>query len=149
MAYHIRKQIREKIKTLLEAENLNVFFDDPDIVADSVELPAVFINSISEDVEYTTIGNPRNQERTYRIVISAYVKSNKNLIDKVDEMSYTIENTLSKNKAAVNLDGLVNYTSLNNTEFNFNLGTDQNIGEILLSYDIIYRTIENEVDKKY
>lgn len=149
MAYHVRKQIREKIKQYLEnitILNGSVFFDNPDVVQPD-QFPCVYITSLSEQVNYPTVGSgTRVQERVYTIEIISFVKSNKNLTDKLDEIEYEIEKALASSREVVKLDGLVMYNNLVSTEYEFSDDPDLNIASTRKTYEVHYRTIENLVD---
>lgn len=149
MAYHIRKQIRDKIKEYLENISIlngSVFFDDPDTVQPD-QFPCVYITSINEQVNYPTVSSgTRIQDRIYVIEIISFVKSNKNLTDKLDELEYEIEKALSNNKDAVKLGGLVMFNNLVNTEYEFSDNPDLNIASTRKTYEIHYRTLENSPD---
>lgn len=149
MAYHVRKLIREKIKGYLNEIDIlkeNVFFDNPDVVQPD-EFPCVFITSLNEQVRYPTVASGiRIQERVYTIEIISFVKGNKNLTDKLDELEYEIEVTLSKTKEVVKLGNLVMYNNLISTEYEYSDDPDLNIASTRKTYEIHYRTLENKVD---
>lgn len=150
MAYHARKLIREKIKeylTALPTIGQNIFFDDPDIIQPD-QVPCIFISSDTEQTDYTNVSSgTRSQQRKLQLSIIGFIKSNKNLSDKLDELSYNMELALAKTREVTKLDGLAIMNNLISTDFEYSDDPELNIGSIRLVYEITYRTLENEVDK--
>lgn len=148
--YHSRKLIRDKIKEYLitiDGIGQNVFFNDPDTIQQD-QIPCLFVNFESENVYYQNISqNPRIQKRDLQYSIYGFIKSSKDLNDKIDELSYKIEKSLSENNNKIKLDGYVIINNLISTDFEFNDNSELNIGCVKLTYNLSYRTLENNVSE--
>lgn len=150
--FHVRKLIREKIKeylSVIPTIGNNIFFDNPDVVQID-QVPCIFIGSDTESTEYTNVSSgTRTQSRKYSISIVAFIKSNKNLNDKIDELCYNIEYEMAKTRDRTKLDGIAIMCNLISTDFEFIDDPELNCGSIRFSYEITYRTLENEIDKSF
>lgn len=148
--FHVRKLLREKIKeylTPIPKIGQNIFFDDPDIIQPD-QVPCIFISSDTEQTDYTNVSSgARTQQRKLQISIIGFIKSNKDLSDKLDELSYNIEFALAKTREETKLDGLAIMNNLISTDFEYSDDPELNIGSVRLVYEITYRTLENEVNK--
>jgi hypothetical protein len=98
---HIRKQIRDKLKTVLGATTTAGahVFANRDLRANSLaatELPAINIENDADNVVARSIGSQaapstRSEQRTMTMKIAAYVKSSATLADQMDQVCLEIE----------------------------------------------------------
>lgn len=145
MIYHLRKTIRDTLKTFLIGNTTagqNVFYDNPDVIKPT-QLPCLFISTSSENIEYTTFGFPATQTRSLTLEIIVYVSTNKDIQDKSDQLCGEVETVLSQNVETVKLNGIAMSCLLQSTEFDYSNDYDLNASATRLTYLITYQTQQN------
>ena len=154
MSISIKQQIKNNIKTLLSNIVINnktakVYLNDPYSIEED-QLPAICIQSNQEQIDYTTIGFPANQERVLSIEISCIYQSNLDLDNKIEEFTTLVEEVLSANEQNIKLNsnnGVVIFNRIENIEYSLfdDLGTS--CGGSKLNYNVTYMTEENDLRK--
>ena len=119
MAFHVRRQIRDKVVTVLTGlttTGSNVFASRVYPLSDS-NLPALLIYTNTEESEPQVIGTNRLISRTLSVSIECYVKQSTNFENVTDEISKEVEIAIA---ADTTLNGLVKdcYIESTSTELN-------------------------------
>ena len=142
---HIRKQIRDKIKTMvtgLSLTNTNVFYDATYNI-DSSKLPCIVVQTKDERIEKTTFGRPSIQNRILNISIYGVFQVNEDYQDKLDEILLEIENRVYLNS---NLDGLVTRIEITQIETDVREETQKPTAIIEIGLVVEYRVKENDLE---
>lgn len=151
MSLSIRTQILNNLKTLIEdidfSETVKIMFCTPDDL-DIKQIPAITIEVINENIDYTTIGYPREQQRTLNVDVSIVVKSRVDLFIKAEEFTTLIEEKISETRNNVKLNSLnsvvlnCEISSLEYRDYNDLL---ENTGGYTLTFTITYNCKENNL----
>lgn len=141
MAGHLRKQIRDKLKTVLSGlstTTTNVFGNRKEIMSET-ELPAVIIFNDIDQVAARTIGSQvaphtRMEQRTISYKIQALAKQNAGLDDQLDQICLEVEKAIS---ADIFLGGLTSDARLISTSHQFEESSDrpEGIAEMVWEFD--------------
>jgi len=140
---HARQQIRDAVVeavTYLDTTKRNVFRTRVYPI-DRQSLPGICVYTSSESIEPNTIGGLKSVSaylRTLSVSIEAYAKASTNLDNTLDGIAVEIETAMAQDST---LNGLVEDVVLTSTEIDIMGGdSEQPVGVLRLSYDIIYRT---------
>jgi hypothetical protein len=140
---HVRQQIRDAVVdavTLLNTTDRNVFRTRV-YPMDRQSLPGLCVYTSSESSEPNTIGGLKTVSaylRTVSVNIEAYAKASADLDNDLDDISVEVETAMAQDST---LNGLVEDVVLTSTEIDIMGGdSEQPVGVLKLSYDIIYRT---------
>ena len=142
---HVRKTIRDNIistLTGLTTTGSNVFGTRFYPLADP-KLPCLCIYTNSETSEVATITVPRTKMRTLQVLVEAYVKANDDLDDALDAISVEIEEALGNN---LTLSGSAKDLNVSAFDASYASEGDQPVGVGRFTIDVIYSTIENNVE---
>ena len=135
---HKRKQIRDRLKTLLSglpSTGTNVFASRK-YPLNKAKLPGLLIYT---DEEVSEAGAMRRSlDRTVAAKIQGYVKPNAGAIDDdLDEIAEDVEAAIESDPK---LGGLALFTILESSTMEFDTESDRPVGIITMTYQIQYRT---------
>lgn len=142
---HVRKQIRDKVATLL-ASNVGlvkrrVYTTRVHPLNDS-NLPAISVYTGSETSARLNAG-VTDMIRELSLEIDCYVKETSSFDDDVDAIAVQVEEAMAGN---FTLDGLAKFTVLTSTQIQFDGDADQILGIAKLTYSVRYVTPINDVE---
>jgi len=139
---HVRTQIRNAVKTILDtALPDHTVFKGRRYSINATELPVVDMRYLNENSDYGTMGNVLDREASLYIRVTRSA-SEGNIDDLLDADAVLIEEALEGNT----LGGLAKYSSLKQTNFTDNAEGDKPLAELVLRYDVGYRTANNDVE---
>lgn len=142
---HVRKLIRDDITTTLTGLTVtgsNVF-QTRFYALGEAKLPALCIYTKNEDTSYETLRSPRTQMRTLSVSVEAYVKGTANLDDTLDEISVEIEEALATD---LTRGGYAKDTRITSMQTEFSAEGEQPIGVAIFTVEVIYATLENNIE---
>lgn len=144
MAYHLHRQIREAVETLLTGlttTGSRVYANRLQPMADA-NLPGLRVFMDQEEAQGLTIHAPQIQERTLTLVLECCAKASTNLDDTLDASSKEVETALA---AGITISGHnlpVFYTGM---EFDDAL-SDKPVGVKRLRFSVTYTAAANAPD---
>lgn len=142
---HVRKQIRDAVVTAvtgLSTTGSNVYRTRVYPIA-SGKLPGLAVYTNAETSTNETVTIPRTKSRTLEMVVECYVSGTANLDNTLDTIAVEVEEALT---ADVTLGGLAKDTQLTTTEIEL-VGEGESVaGLIRLTFEIMYSTLENDVE---
>ena len=142
---HVRKLLRDQITstlTGLSTTGSNIYQSRVyPLAAD--KLPGLLIFSKSENVEYSTMGLPRIQERTVSFTLEVYVKGVSGYDNSLDQICLEVEEALY---ADITLNGNAANVMLSDFSADFNGDGDQPVAVATMTVDVLYRVRENNPD---
>lgn len=151
MSDSIRTQILKNIKSIIETinfgESVKILFCSPEDL-ELKEIPALTIEFINSNIDYTTIGYPREKEIGITVDISCIVKSRLDLFLKADEMITKVEEKLSESRENVklnSLNGVVLTCEPASLEYRDYSDLIENCGGLTLTLNINYTCQENNL----
>lgn len=140
---HVRQQIRDAVVDavmLLNTTHRSVYKTRV-YPMDRASLPGLCVYTSSESIEPSTIGGLKSVSaylRTLVVNVEAYAKATTDLDNVLDSIAVEVETAMANNST---LNGLVEDVILTSTEIDIMGGdSEQPVGVLRLSYDIIYRT---------
>lgn len=141
---HVREQIRKQIVIQLiglttTQENV---FDTQIYSLEPSKLPALTVLAQSESLEPSNLTAPRDIDRVTEFNIVARVKSVADYQNTLDTISAEVEAALSND---LSLNGLSKDILLTDLLFEFEAG-DQPIAQMTMTYEVMYRTKENDAE---
>lgn len=143
---HVRKQIRDAVETRLTSlatTGANVFMSRIYSVAEG-SLPALLIYAVSEQADIHIKGRPATLLRTMELRIEGMAEtSGATLDDTLDQIALEVEHAMNSD---MTFSGLALRSTLTGSEISFNGEGDAKGGSVILTYEIIYRTVENAVE---
>ena len=142
---HIRKQIRDRLETILTSGVSLVqrrVFGSRIYPLTAPQLPAIAVYTASESSNLQTMGL-RTQMRDLSVSIDVYVMVNDKFDDDIDDLCVQIEQTIA---ADYTLNGLAKDTILTGTEIDFDGEAEKPIGVARLTYSIRYVTSIGDVE---
>ena len=142
---HVRKQIRDSIKTALtglattgaNCYQSRVFPFEPS------KLPALLIYTKSETTDFDTISLPRDVMRVLEINVEAYVQGTANYDNTLDQIAVEVEEVIA---ADVTLGGLTKDLQTVAFEADFTGDGEQTVAIGRFTISATYRTLENDVE---
>lgn len=140
---HARKTIRDRIitdLTGLATTGSRIYRSRVYPLAEE-KLPGLCVYTMSEQIDYATIGTSRLQQRVLSVVIEIYVKGTSNYDDDLDQISLEIEDALF---ADLTLNGNAKDLQINRFEADFAGEGDQPLAFARMSVDVVYHTSEND-----
>lgn len=146
MYYHYWKTIKEKLKSNIKDKfpaGYPVYIDNIQSVDDN---SCVLITIENETVDYLNLMYPRVEQRTINTSVVLYVKTNKDLSDKIDNYSYHIEKALFGTREAMTLGGVVNRMDLDSV-LQGEDEAEENFRVVQWRLSIIYQMSENDPSK--
>lgn len=142
---HIRKQLRDSLTTALTglASTGSRVYQSRVYPLAANKLPGLLIYSKSENIEYSTMGLPRIQERTVSFNVEVYVKGVSGYDNSIDQICLEIEEALYAN---ITLGGNAAYLSIRDFSADFSGNGDQPVGLATMTVDVLYRVNEDAPD---
>lgn len=148
----IRQQIKNQIKNYLTGLTINnkvanVFFNDP-YSLDKNDLPAICIQTLSDTSTDKTIGYPASVHHTLTLEISLIYQATYNLDETIEEFATIVESKLSESeeiKKLGSINGVVTSIDWESTEYRDFSEIETKVAGAVLSYNIFYIAIENEL----
>lgn len=139
---HVRTQLRNAVKTVLDgALPDHKVFEGRRYAINASELPVVDMRYLNENSDYGTMGNVLDREASLYIRVTR-AASEADIDDLLDADAVAIEEVLSGNT----LGELAKFTALKQTNFTDNAEGDKPLAELVLRFDIGYRTTTNDVE---
>lgn len=139
---HVRTQIRNAVKAILDtALPDHTVFEGRRYSINATELPVVDMRYLNENSDYGTMGNVLDREASLYIRVTRSAAES-SIDDLLDADAVLVEEALEGNT----LGGLAKYSSLKQTNFTDNAEGDKPLAELVLRYDIGYRTANDDVE---
>lgn len=139
---HVRTQLRNAVKVVLDGALPNhKVFEGRRYAINASELPVVDMRYLNENSDYGTMGNVLDREASLYIRVTR-AASEADIDDLLDADAVAIEEVLSGNT----LGDLAKFTALKQTNFTDNAEGDKPLAELVLRFDIGYRTATNDVE---
>lgn len=142
---HVRKSIRDNVTTTLTGlatTGSNVYQTRFYPLAE-VKLAGLCIYTNSEDVEHTTLSLPRTQMRSLEVMVEAYVKGTTDIDDTLDAIGVEISEALA---ADVTRGGYAKDTKVTRFEATYAGEGDQPVGVGSFTVEVLYATLENDIE---
>jgi len=142
---HVRKQIRDAIKTALTglATTGANCYQSRVFPFESTKLPALLIYTKSETTDFDTISLPRDVMRVLEINVEAYVQGTSNYDNTLDQIAVEVEEAIA---ADVTLGGLTKDLQTVAFEADFSGDGEQTVAIGRFTISATYRTLENDVE---
>jgi uncharacterized protein YkuJ len=142
---HVRKQIRDRIATLvtgLATTGSNVY-KMRRYALDQDKLPAVVVYTNDETSNLQVMGTI-NLDRVLSVSVQAFVSgASTSVFDTLDTIAVEIEEAIA---ADFTLNGLAKRCHLTGTSVDINPEAEKAIGEVTLTYEVQYRTTISDVE---
>jgi hypothetical protein len=142
MADHVKRQIKLAIKDLLNGlptTGNRVFINRLQVLNDA-SLPAIVIQSGAEDIEQDDMTFEPTLNRLMRIDVVVKAKATSAIDDVLDEAQKEIETAVYSSLENSVLNGLVKSIELKTVEPIFNNEAEQDIGQLVIGFDVNYYT---------
>jgi hypothetical protein len=142
MADHVKRQIKLAMKALLEGlptTGNRVFINRLQVLNDA-RLPALVIQSGAEDIEQEDMTSEPTLNRLMRIDVVIKAKATSAIDDVLDESQKEVEQAIFANLNNMVLGGLVKSMELKSVEPLFNNEAEQDIGQLVMGFDVNYYT---------
>jgi hypothetical protein len=142
MPHHVRRRIRQAVATRLTnlaTTGTRVFISRVYPLAES-KLPGILIYTPQESSQVDSITKPRGLARGVNVVVEGVVESTGALDDDLDQIAVEVEQALG---ADPSLGGLVKDTRLSGTQIMHAGDGKKPVGAIRMTFEVIYRTPEN------
>lgn len=142
---HVRKQIRDAIVTTLTGLTTTGtrVYRNRVFPLEGGKLPALCIFTKSETIEYDTMTISRSVMRRLEIMVEAYVKATANYDNTLDTIAVQVEEALASD---VTLGGLSKDLTVTAFEADFDGGGEQTAAIGRFTIEVLYRTVENDVE---
>lgn len=142
---HVRKQIRDAIITTLtglSTTGSNVFRSRI-YPLESNKLPGLCVFSKSEATTFDTLTISRSINRVLEIGVEAYVKATSDYDNTLDTIAVEVEEAIASD---VTLGSLAKDTQVTSFEADFSGEGEQPVAIGRFTVEVIYRTLENDVE---
>jgi hypothetical protein len=156
MTTHIKKQIRDAVVARLKAGVTTVLgeaFNPNNVFANRVTpvevTPSITVMTIGEDIQAGNIGYPSMLQRSLYVYIACRVKRKDNYDDALDDMQLQIEKALSSQIEYYTLNGLIDRIVLQNARNEYDSMSDNNVGEMTLTFVADYKTLNTTPETPY
>ena len=140
---HLRKQIRDRIVsnvTGLATTGSRVYQTRFYPIA-SISQPLLLVYTLSEDSEPETMTRPRKIIRRVNFTLEGMAKGTSGLDDTLDAIARDVEEAILVDQTC---NSLAKDTVLTGTAIDYNAEGEQPVGSIKMTFQVIYRTTENE-----
>lgn len=142
---HVRKQIRDKVASILKSNvglvKRRVYTTRVHPLNDT-NLPAISVYTGTETSQRMNFG-VTDMIRELALEIDVYVRETSKFDDDVDAISVQVEEAMADN---FTLDGLAKFVVLTSTQIQFDGDADQILGIAKLTYSVQYVTPINDVE---
>lgn len=142
---HVRKQIRDAVITTLtglSTTGSNVFRSRI-YPLESNKLPGLCVFSKSEATTFDTLTISRSINRVLEIGVEAYVKATSDYDNTLDTIAVEVEEAIASD---VTLGNLAKDTQVTSFEADFSGEGEQPVAIGRFTVEVIYRTLENDVE---
>lgn len=142
---HVRKQIRDAVITALtglSTTGSNVFRSRI-YPLESNKLPGLCVFSKSEATTFDTLTISRSINRVLEIGVEAYVKATSDYDNTLDTIAVEVEEAIASD---VTLGSLAKDTQVTSFEADFSGEGEQPVAIGRFTVEVIYRTLENDVE---
>ena len=142
---HLRNQIRDAMVTRLTnltTTGTNVFRSRI-YPLESNNLPGLCIFTKSEVTTFDTLTRPRSINRVLEIGVEAYVKATSNYDNTLDTIAVEVEEAIASD---VTFGSLAKDTQVTSFEGDYSGDGEQPIAIGRFTVEVIYRTLENDVE---
>ena len=139
---HVRTQIRRKAaEVLTEGMRRHTVFSSRKAKINEDSLPMVDMRFLNENSQYTTMGNVLDRTGSLYIRVTRSAQSD-DLDDDLDADAVVVEHLM----AGADFGDLIKEGELVQTNFTDEADGDKAVGEVILRYDVSYRTADNDVE---
>jgi len=140
MANHVRRQIRDAVKTLLTGlttTGSNVYSSRVWPMRSAV-MPGLIIYTAEEESELGSIGT---LDRVVALAVEGYVNDTSSLNDILDQICSEVETAMA---ADVMIGGLAKNSLITQTEIRLDGEGKKTVGVVTMTFNIFYRTSQSE-----
>lgn len=139
---HVRKQIRDAVKAILDAElPSHRVYNKRLYSINRRHLPVVDMRFLNENSDHSTMGGVLDREASLYIRVT-HAGTEDDVDDLLDADAVVIEEALDGST----LGDLVKFTTFKQTNFTDNAEGDKPLAEIVLRFDMYYRTAQGDVE---
>ena len=145
MANHVRRQIRERVATMLtglSTTGSNVFQSHV-YPLENADLPALCIYTQDEEIEVGAMGDPRVCHSTMTLIVDGYAQTSSNLDDQLDQIGKEVQVAMAGD---IDINNLVKDSYLSSVDISYSGEGTSPIGIIRHNYSVLYRYAENAPD---
>ena len=145
MANHLRRQIRERVATMLtglSTTGSNVFQSHV-YPLENADLPALCIYTQDEEIEVGAMGDPRVCHSTMTLIVDGYAQTSSNLDDQLDQIGKEVQVAMAGD---TDINNLVIDSYLSSVDISYSGEGTSPIGIIRHNYSVLYRYAENAPD---
>ena len=145
MANHLRRQIRERVATMLtglSTTGSNVFQSHV-YPLENADLPALCIYTQDEEIEVGAMGDPRVCHSTMTLIVDGYAQTSSNLDDQLDQIGKEVQVAMAGD---TDINNLVIDSYLSSVDISYSGEGTSPIGVIRHNYSVLYRYAENAPD---
>ena len=138
MANHLRRQIRERVATMLtglSTTGSNVFQSHVYPLENS-DLPALCIYTQDEEIEVGAMGDPRVCHSTMTLIVDGYAQTSSNLDDQLDQIGKEVQVAMTGD---LDINNLVKDSYLSSVDISYSGEGTSPIGIIRHNYSVLYR----------
>lgn len=142
---HLRNQIRDAVVTRLtglSTTGSNVFRSRI-YPLENNKLPGLCIFTKSEATTFDTLTRPRSISRVLEIGVEAYVKAISNYDNTLDTIAVEVEEAIASD---VTFSNLAKDTQVTSFDADFSGDGEQPVAIGRFTVEVIYRTLENDVE---
>jgi hypothetical protein len=156
MTTHIKKQIRDAVVLRLKAGVTTVLgeaFNPNNVFANRVTpvetVPSITVMTVGEDIEVAGVGYPTVMQRGLYLYIACRVKRREDCDDALDDLQLQVEKALSEQIEYYTLNGLVDRIVLQNARTEYDSMSNNNVGELNLTFVVDYKTLNTTPQTPY
>jgi len=136
---HVRQQVRDLMVAVLSPHYTT--FSSRVYPLGSTALPAILVYTRDESSEVLSMGYPRTLEKSLQVIVEVFQTGSSDTIDDIlDDISVTVENTLSVPNE------LYKDLFLTNCVIDFTDDGERPLGIATLTYQVIYHTDESNAE---
>ena len=138
MANHLRRQIRERVATMLtglSTTGSNVFQSHV-YPLENADLPALCIYTQDEEIEVGAMGDPRVCHSTMTLIVDGYAQTSSNLDDQLDQIGKEVQVAMAGD---IDINNLVKDSYLSSVDISYSGEGTSPIGIIRHNYSVLYR----------
>ncbi len=142
MANHLRRQIRERVATMLtglSTTGSNVFQSHV-YPLENADLPALCIYTQDEEIEVGAMGDPRVCHSNMTLIVDGYAQTSSNLDDQLDQIGKEVQVAMAGD---IDINNLVKDSYLSSVDISYSGEGTSPIGIIRHNYSVLYRYAEN------
>lgn len=141
---YIRKQIRDKIKSMLETSTLvqgRVFYDYLNSIPEA-KMPCIVVSTGNETITRISLGSPAINESVLEVSVVGVIIPKSTYQDTLDALALNIHTILNND---IKLGGLVRSALITNISQEIDDDRDTPIAYVTFTIQITYRTVDNNL----